>query len=50
MVGTAGLASIVTGDMLASRLVLEAVGNAAPFSLWTNLFMDPIAAVDRHER
>lgn len=44
MIGTAGLASIVTGEMLASRLVLDGVGNAAPISLWTNLFMGPVAA------
>src|SRR6476620_4360350 len=29
MIGTAGFASIVTGEMLASRLVLDGVGNAA---------------------
>ena len=44
MIGAAGLASIVTGEMLASRLVLDGVGNAAPISLWTNLFMGPVAA------
>jgi hypothetical protein len=44
MIGTAGLASIVTGEMLASRLVLDGVGNAAPISLWTNLFMGPVVA------
>jgi hypothetical protein len=43
MIGAAGLASIVTGEMLASRLVLDGVGNAAPVSLWTNLFMGPVA-------
>src|SRR4029079_17329136 len=42
MIGTAGFASIVTGEMLASRLVLDGVGNAAPISLWTNLFMGPV--------
>src|SRR4029453_13892088 len=42
MVGTAGFASIGTGEMLASRLVLDGVGNAAPISLWTNLFMGPV--------
>ena len=44
MIGAAGFASIVTGEMLASRLVIEGVGNAAPISLWTNLFMGPVAA------
>jgi hypothetical protein len=44
MIGTAGFASIVTGEMLASRLVLDGVGNAAPISLWTNLFMGPVVA------
>jgi len=44
MIGAAGMASIVTGEMLASRLVLDGVGNAAPISLWTNLFMGPVAA------
>jgi hypothetical protein len=44
MIGTAGFASIITGEMLASRLVLDGVGNAAPVSLWTNLFMGPVAA------
>jgi hypothetical protein len=44
MIGTAGFASIITGEMLASRLVLDGVGNAAPISLWTNLFMGPVAA------
>jgi hypothetical protein len=44
MIGTAGFASIVTGEMLASRLVLDGVGHAAPISLWTNLFMGPVAA------
>jgi hypothetical protein len=44
MMGTAGFASIITGEMLASRLVLDGVGNAAPISLWTNLFMGPVAA------
>jgi len=34
MIGTAGFASVVTGEMLASRLVLDGVGNAAPISLW----------------
>jgi len=43
MIGTAGFASIITGEMLASRLVLDGVGNAAPISLWTNLFMGPVA-------
>ena len=42
MIGTAGFASIITGEMLASRLVLDGVGNAAPISLWTNLFMGPV--------
>jgi hypothetical protein len=45
MMGTAGFASIVTGEMLASRLVLDGTGNAAPISLWTNLFMGPVVAV-----
>jgi hypothetical protein len=45
MIGTAGFASVITGEMLASRLVLDGVGNAAPISPWTNLFMGPIAAV-----
>ena len=44
MIGTAGFASIVTGEMLASRLVLDGVGSAAPISLWTNLFMGPVVA------
>jgi len=44
MIGAAGFASIITGEMLASRLVLDGVGNAAPISLWTNLFMGPVAA------
>ena len=44
MIGTAGFASVVTGEMLASRLVLDGVGNAAPISLWTNLFMGPVVA------
>ena len=44
MIGAAGLASIMTGEMLASRLILDGVGNAAPISLWTNLFMGPVAA------
>ena len=44
MIGTAGFASVITGEMLASRLVLDGVGNAAPISLWTNLFMGPVAA------
>jgi len=44
MIGTAGFASIITGEMLASRLVLDGVGNAAPISLWTNLFMGPVVA------
>jgi len=44
MIGTAGFASIVTGEMLASRLVVDGVGNAAPISLWTNLFIGPVAA------
>src|SRR5678809_50542 len=44
MIGTAGFAAIITGEMLASRLVLDGVGNAAPISLWTNLFMGPVAA------
>jgi hypothetical protein len=44
MIGTAGFASIITGEMLASRLVLDGVDNAAPISLWTNLFMGPVAA------
>jgi len=44
MIGTAGFASIVTGEMLASRLVLDGVGTAAPISLWTNLFMGPVGA------
>jgi hypothetical protein len=44
MIGTAGFASIITGEMLASRLVLDGVGNAAPISLWTNLFMGPVGA------
>jgi hypothetical protein len=43
MMGTAGFASIITGEMLASRLVLDGVGNAAPIALWTNLFMGPVA-------
>src|SRR6185503_5567113 len=43
MIGTAGFASIITGEMLASRLVLDGVGDAAPISLWTNLFMGPVA-------
>jgi hypothetical protein len=42
MIGTAGFASIVTGEMLASRLVLDGVETAAPISLWTNLFMGPL--------
>lgn len=42
MIGTAGFASVITGEMLASRLVLDGVGNAAPISLWTNLFMGPV--------
>ncbi|HEU5258626.1 MAG TPA: hypothetical protein VFU28_21715 [Vicinamibacterales bacterium] len=44
MIGTAGFASIISGEMLASRLVLDGVGDAAPISLWTNLFMGPVAA------
>jgi len=44
MIGAAGFASIITGEMLASRLVLDGVGNAAPISLWTNLFMGPVVA------
>jgi hypothetical protein len=44
MVGTAGFASIITGEMLASRLVLDGVANAGPISLWTNLFMGPVVA------
>lgn len=44
MIGAAGFASIITGEMLASRLVLDGVGNAAPISLWTNLFTGPVAA------
>jgi hypothetical protein len=44
MIGTAGFASIMTGEMLASRLVLDGVGNGAPISLWTNLFMGPVVA------
>jgi hypothetical protein len=44
MIGTAGFASIITGEMLASRLVLDGVGNAAPISLSTNLFMGPVVA------
>jgi len=44
MIGTAGFASIVTGEMLASRLVLDGVGSGAPISLWTNLFMGPVVA------
>jgi hypothetical protein len=44
MIGAAGFASIVTGEMLASRLVLDNVGTAAPISLWTNLFMGPVGA------
>jgi hypothetical protein len=43
MMGTAGFASIITGEMLASRLVLDGIENAAPISLWTNLFMGPVA-------
>jgi hypothetical protein len=42
MIGTAGFASVLTGEMLASRLVVDDVGNAAPISLWTNLFMGPV--------
>jgi hypothetical protein len=45
MIGTAGFASIVTGEMLASRLVVDGVGNAAPISLWANLFMGPVGIV-----
>jgi hypothetical protein len=44
MIGTAGFASIVTGEMLASRLVLDGVGRGGPISLWTNLFMGPVGA------
>ena len=44
MIGTAGFASVITGEMLASRLLLDGVGNAATISLWTNLFMGPVAA------
>ena len=44
MIGAAGFASIITGEMLASRLVLDGVDTAAPISLWTNLFMGPVAA------
>jgi hypothetical protein len=44
MIGTAGFASIVTGEMLAGRMVLDGDGTAAPVSLWTNLFMGPVAA------
>ena len=44
MIGTAGFASIITGEMLASRLVLDGVGNAATISLWTNLFLGPVVA------
>lgn len=47
MIGTAGFASIVTGEMLASQLVLDGVGSAAPISLWTNLFMGPVAVAVR---
>jgi hypothetical protein len=43
MIGAAGFASIITGEMLASRLVLDGVCDAAPISLWTNLFMGPVA-------
>jgi hypothetical protein len=43
MIGTAGFASIITGEMLASRLVLDGVDNAAAISLWTNLLMGPVA-------
>jgi hypothetical protein len=45
MIGVAGFAAVITGEMLASRLVLDGVGNAAPISLWTNLFMGPVVAV-----
>lgn len=45
MMGVAGFAAVITGEMLASRLVLDGVGNAAPISLWTNLFMGPVVAV-----
>jgi hypothetical protein len=44
MIGTAGFASIINGEMLASRLVPDGVGNAAPISLWTNLFRGPVVA------
>jgi len=44
MIGTAGFASIVTGEMLASWLVLDGIGSGAPISLWTNLFMGPVVA------
>ena len=44
MIGTAGFASIFISEMLASRLVLDGLGNAAPIALWTNLFMGPVAA------
>src|SRR5678815_204751 len=43
MIGTAGFASVVTGEMLASRLVLDGVGNAAPLSLWTGRSVGPVA-------
>jgi len=42
MIGVAGFAAVISGEMLASRLVLDGVGNAAPVSLWTNLFMGPV--------
>jgi len=44
MMGSAGFASIFTGEMLASPLAVDGVGNAAPISLWTNLFMGPVVA------
>jgi hypothetical protein len=43
-IGTAGFASVITGEMLASRLVLDGVGDAAAIALWTNLFMGPVGA------
>jgi hypothetical protein len=43
-IGTAGFASVITGEMLASRLVLDGVADTAAIALWTNLFMGPVGA------
>ncbi len=43
-IGTAGFASVTTGEMLAGRLVLDGAGDAAAIALWTTLFMGPVGA------